>query len=257
MSKMQTVLLVLLLAALLGTAAREAQQTHQWASQVREINTEQAAIQEEIRQMKAERDETTNRVAMLLAEQANVKMEAAELARLRAEESRLKASASPTEDRPDEAAVVDWISRAEQLKRYVSEHPEENIPEMQFLTDREWLLLAVLGPQGTNFGDALQELKSQAESRFAEPVERALQAYAAANEGKFPTALSQLQPYCDSDVEEVLQERYEIRTASTLPADEVKAQRIKTDWVIAGKNTIQQGSADHIAIYANGYTFFW
>lgn len=260
MSKLQKILLAGVLALLAGMGVHEAGQAHQWGTQVQAIQAEQAAIPDQIKQLMAERDEATNRVAVLLAELAKFKAEAAELERLRAEEARLKAAPAPVPGGVQASDVDNWIKQVGELKRYVSEHPEENIPEMQFLTDREWLLLAATPrlPWEESDAQALQELKGQAEGRFAEPVEQALRAYAAANDGKFPTALSQLQPYCDADVEEILQERYEIKPASILPADSVKTiMGKKPDWVIAAKNKVNAGSADRLAIYAEGYAYFW
>jgi hypothetical protein len=58
-------------------------------------------------------------------------------------------------------------------------------------------------------------------------------------------------------VEDILQQRYEIKSASILPASQARDLNIKTEWVIAGKEPIASNSADHLAIFNEGYTFFW
>jgi hypothetical protein len=103
----------------------------------------------------------------------------------------------------------------------------------------------------------MEDLKCQAADRFATVVQISLQKYSVANGGQFPSDLSQLLPYCGAGVEDILQQRYEIRPASALPASSVKDQDMKTDWVIAGKEPIASYTANHIAIYTNGYTYFW
>ncbi len=180
----------------------------------------------------------------------------AELLSLRVEARRLEAAQANTANNPSESAANSWLNRVNQLKQYAEQHPNESIPEFQFLTDREWLLIAAPGPTGTNLGEAMQALKSQAEGRFAGFVQTVLQKYVQAKHGQFPTDLSQLQPYCDPKVEDILQQRYEIKPASVLSASSVKALNIKTDWVIAGKEPVASNTAVRIAIYADGYSYF-
>jgi hypothetical protein len=100
-------------------------------------------------------------------------------------------------------------------------------------------------------------LKGQAIGRFAGLMEGVLQKYAQANNGQFPSELSQLQPYCDPNAEAILQQRYEIKPASILPPSTVKELNIKTDWVIAGKQTVASNTGDYVAIWADGESYFW
>lgn len=259
MTIFQKTFIVLTLTAGIGTGTYEAHKTSQLRAQVRTIQQQQAALVERINRLQGERGEATNRLASLLAEnqQRESNSPAAELLNLRVEAARLKAAETQTESNPTESAANAWVNRVNQLKQYVEQHPDESIPEFQFLTDREWLLIAAPNRPGTDWGGVMQDLKTQAEPRFAEVVENALQKFSQAHNGQFPGDLSQLQPYCDASVDKILQQRYEIKPASILPASSVKSQSIKTDWVIAGKDPVASNTADHIAIYTNSYTYFW
>jgi hypothetical protein len=200
-----------------------------------------------------------NRMAALTVdnEQLMSNPNKAEILSLRDEVAQLKADEVQKNGDQVESEVNSWLERVEQLKQYVEQHPEERIPEFQFLTDREWLIEAAPGDAGADYANATQQLKGQAEGRFALAVQTVLQKYSQANNGQFPTDLSQLQPFCDPSVKDILKQRYEIKPASILPASQVRDLNIKTDWVIAGKKPIASNSADHLAIFNEGYTFFW
>ena len=60
-----------------------------------------------------------------------------------------------------------------------------------------------------------------------------------------------------SDTQKLIAD-YEIRSASILNPETIKnLPGKKPDWVIAGKNAISAGSPDHLAIYTEGYNYFW
>lgn len=259
MITLQKIFIALALAATAAAGGYEAHQTFRLREQAQAIRHAQAPLVEQIRNLQSECDEATNRLASLLAEnqQLQSSFNPAEIQRLHAEVARLQATEAQTKNDPDEPALDSWLNRVNQLKQYVEQHPNQGIPEFKFLTAREWLLIAAPQNPVSDWGTVMQDLKMQAEARFAEIVERVLQKYSHANGGQFPSDLSQLQPYCEADVEDILQRRYEIKPARILPASSVKSQDIKTDWVIAGKDTVSSNTADHIAIYTNGYTYFW
>lgn len=259
MITIQKILIALALVAAVGAGSYEMHQTFRLRQQAKVIQQQQAPLLNQIQQLRQELNETTNRLASLRTEnqQWKSKFNQAEIQRLKVEVTQLQATEAQTERDPDEPSLNSWLDRVDQLKQYVEQHPDQGIPEFKFLTAREWLLIAAPDGPVSDWNAVMQDLKSQAEPRFAQVVEKILQNYAQANGGQFPGHLSQLQPYCDADVEGILQERYEIKPATILPASAVKDQQIKTDWVVAGKEPIASNTADHIAIYTNGYTYFW
>ena len=259
MITIQKIFILLALTATAGAATYEARQTSLLRERADGIRRQQAPLLATVQQLQEELNEATNGLASILAENQDWKsnFDAAEIQRLKAKLAGLQAAKSDTTQNPEEAELNAWLERVNQFKEYVEEHPSQAVPEFKFLTDREWLLIAASVSQDSTWDDAMQELKSQAEMRFAAPVEEALQKYAQANNSKFPGELSQLRPYCDPEVEDILQQRYEIKPASVLPASAVKVQNISTDWVIAGKKPIASNTGDRIAIYTGGYTYFW
>ena len=259
MTAIQKIIITLALTATVGTAGYQARQAYQLREHANAIRRQQAPLLDQIQQLQEELSKTTNHLASLLAENQQWKSNfgAAEIQRLQAELTQLQGAKAKTQSDPDQPVLDYWLNRVNQLKQYVEQHPDQGIPEFKFVTDREWLLIAAPEEPSSGWGAVLEDLKPQAEVRFAQTVEQALQNYAQANGGQFPSDLSQLQPYCNSNVEDILQQRYEIKPATILPASSGNAQHIKTDWVIAGKQPIASNSGDHIAIYTSGYSYFW
>jgi hypothetical protein len=161
-----------------------------------------------------------------------------------------------------EAASKSWLKRVEQLKQHVEQNPKERIPEFQFLTDREWLVVADAGLETENFQNAddydraMQALRTQAEVRFALPVQDALRKYSLANNGQFPNDFSQLQPYCEPPVMDTLRELYEIQPATILPENVRHDVQAKFDWVITRKKRPNSNSTSRLAMFADGYAYW-
>ena len=259
MTRLQRIFIALILATTIGTASYEAHQTSQLHEQIQILQQQQAPLMEQIGQLKKLRDEAAKRVASLQDENAELRSgsHAAEISRLQGELARLEAVVARKETNSTDPAVNSWLDRVNQLKRYAAQHPDQGCPEFNYLTDREWLIVVEPGNQPIDFTNIMLGLKSQAAGRFAQVVQTALQDYARANDGQFPRDLSQLRPYCDPSVEEIIQQRYEIQPVSTLPASSLRELSTKTDWVIVGKEPVASNTADHIVIYAGGYTYLW
>jgi hypothetical protein len=79
--------------------------------------------------------------------------------------------------------------------------PNEKIPELQLLDENDWLN-AVRGDELDSDADirkAFQKLRSIAKNKL--PIGSSLYSYAHDNNGQLPNALSQLDPYIQSDVQ--------------------------------------------------------
>ncbi|HEY4416366.1 MAG TPA: hypothetical protein VGO57_11800 [Verrucomicrobiae bacterium] len=247
-----------ILVAAAGASTYETHKVLKLRGQFQMFQSQQTPLIEQIRHEQSTYINTTNQLAALVTK--NKQLQASQspdaLLKLRIEAAQLKAAAGQKENDPDESVANLWLNRVAGLKQYAEKHPDEKIPEFQFLTTREWLLL-VDPNEPTDYGMAMQELKDQAQGKFAGLVQDALQKYSESNNGQFPADLSQLQSYCDSNVAEILQQRYEIKPVSILSANTIKDREIKSSQVIAGKHTISSLSANHIAIFAGGYTYYW
>jgi len=259
MTTLQKTVITTALAATVGTGIFEAHQTAQLRDEVQTLQQQQTPLAAQIQQSGQSLADATNQLAGLLAENARLKSNSNEneLLKLRAEVTQLKVVQVQGRNSSMEVMADAWVKRVEQFKQYVEQHPDEGIPEFQFLDDREWLSVVEPSYGESHFKTQMELLKSQAIGKFAGVMQGVLQKYAQANNGQFPSDLSQLQPYCDPNVETILQQRYEIKPASILPRSTVKDLDIKTDWVIAGKQTIASNTGDYIAIWANGESYFW
>lgn len=259
MTRLQITFIAVMLTAAIGAGSYEAHQASKLLEQGQSLRQRQAPFVEQIRQLQRECDEAAKRVASLLEENAQLRSggHAVEISKLRGELARFETLAAQKETNSTDPAVNSWLNRVNQLKQYAAQHPDESCPEFNYLTDREWLIVVEPGDQPIDFGNIMLALKSQAEGRFAQVVQTAIQDYAQANGGQFPRELSQLQPYCNTGVEDILEQRYEIKPASILPPSSLRDLNPKTDWIIAGKEPVASNTADHIAIYAGGYTFLW
>jgi RNA polymerase sigma factor (sigma-70 family) len=97
MTTLQKTLITATIAAAVGTGIYEARQASTLRTQVQTLQQQQAPSAEQIRQLQRERDEATNRLAGLLAENARLKSDAGqtELLKLRGEIGRLRRVTAP------------------------------------------------------------------------------------------------------------------------------------------------------------------
>ena len=130
---------------------------------------------------------------------------------MRAEVARLRDASHPTGD-PVDTAADSWLARVNLLKGRVQQTPGAKIPELQYLTDDDWLS-AAKGDLKTDedYKRAMSNLRNMAETALIQSqFQPALKLYAQANNGQFPTDLSQLQQYFTSPVDDSILQRWEI-----------------------------------------------
>ena len=144
----------------------------------------------------------------------------AELLRLRAEVGRLRsdaqlraARANASGDATIEATARSLAARASQLKERLEQMPGMKIPELQYLTQKDWLD-AVSSLQklesDQDFRQGLKNLRSSAKANFGQKLQQALHGFLQASGGMLPTDMLQLQPYFDAPVDPGLLGRYQI-----------------------------------------------
>ena len=258
MTTIQKILVTVTIATTLGMGIYEATQAATLRNQIQALQ-QQPSLAGQIQQLMRERDDVTNRLAGLLAENEQLKSSSDEneLLKLRAEVTRLENAGPQNKNDSIKSAATSWLGRVSQIKDYLEQHPDEKIPEFQYLTDQGWL--GAVDPSMTGFKkqsdyyrNAVDSLKFSAEDYFGSFIQIALHKYSDANKGQFPTDLSQLQPYCDPNVEDMLRQLYEIKPAGILPANQVKALNIKTDWVVTRKQRVIPNSTSRSAYFADG-----
>ena len=164
-----------------------------------------------------------------------------EVLRLRSESGRLQAAVQEltrpkTNDPLSREEVLAsmrkvYSDRVNRLKQLFAENPSQAVPELQFVTDRQWLEMVMYDRHETDpdYSHAMSSARSSAQIQFAMSVlYDALGQYGKNNSGQFPTDLSQLTPYFKSPVDDSVLQDWAILPGSNLPG----ALRSDDDWVI-------------------------
>jgi len=139
------------------------------------------------------------------------------------------------------------------LKKTLEKWPHLKIPELQFATEKDWRLAASLRDSLKTYEDCrypLSELRRFLEDRFAGMAKEALTKYMQANNGQFPTDLSQLQPYFKSPMDDAILRRYEIVPAK--PFSDPPLEMVVGDWIIVSKAPVDQMDS-RVGITPGGY----
>ena len=180
---------------------------------------------------------------------------AGEILRLRGEVGRLRREAAQRENEPLEHTATAWANRANQVKQWLSQNPQEGIPELQLLSDRDWLEIVAPIPHwdGTNdFSFASSVLRTRAKKRMAVFMGIALGDYLLANNGQLPGDVSDLKQYFDPQiaVTEAMLQRYQFLhggDVSSLPY---------TQPLISEIRAVQNGQYDALfKIGVSGYSY--
>ena len=183
-------------------------------------------------------------LAQAIGSQSLSKDQLNELMTLRGEVARLRAdvqelTGSKTNEPLSREEVLTSIrqmywDRVDRLKQQFTASPAEAVPELQFVTDGEWLQLVEydhhrIDPDNRR---VMSSARSGAQIRFAHRVlDHALQQYGRNNGGQFPSDLSQLAPYFKSPVDDSVLANWTILPTSSLPS----GMRVDEDWVITQK----------------------
>jgi RNA polymerase sigma factor (sigma-70 family) len=198
MTALQKTLIAATIAAAVGTGIYEACQVSNLRSQVQTLQQQQAPLAEQIQQLQRERDDATNQLAGLFAENARLKSNSqeSELLKLQNEVTQLRRMQSKeATDDPFTRSVLALTARAAELNQHLQQMPDKKIPELQLLDASDWLTAARTAKFGTDtdIRKALQGLRSIAKNKV--PIGSALYSFARANNGQLPTNLSQLKSY--------------------------------------------------------------
>ena len=253
MTTFQKTLVTAALTAAVGTGIFEAHQAAQLREQNQMLRQQQAPLVSQIRQLQSERDDATSRLANLLAENSQLKSNPneAELLKLRAEVTRFReASAKASEVDSRVSLMKSWLAREDRLKQVVEQYPGKKTPELQLLSEQDWLNEA----KDANFDTdkdiqrTLANLRNAAGYKFAQIASDAVKKYMAANNDQFPTDLAQLQPYFNTPISDAILSRWGIMPQSAFPN-----QKMGGDWVIAVKDPVDRELDSSVVIGPGSY----
>jgi RNA polymerase sigma factor (sigma-70 family) len=181
------------LTLLVGFSAYEAKVVSRVQNENHALQQRFDALAREADHLRAERQVTTRRLAEV--------------------EKELTTTRSISGDPAAESALEDWLGRVKTLKQRLSEMPEKSIPEMQYLTDEDWLNVTHRFKKfSTEFEvrEALSFLRNMAQNHVAEPMRNALAEYLKAHDGQLPRVANELAPYLDRSIDPAVLHRYEM-----------------------------------------------
>jgi hypothetical protein len=250
MTTLQKSIIGATLAVAVGTGIYEARQASVSRSQLQTLQQQQEPLAEHIDQLTRDRDSAASKLAVLQndlsrlqSDNERLRRDAADQAKLRGEETRLraveqqsgqsKASAAVSDD-PFTQSVLALTQRAGELNWHLQRMPEKKIPELQLLTENDWLSVAkeVSLQSEADVRLALCELRNVAKHKFATYALQAVDNFIAANNGQMPTDVSQLKPYFEVPVEDEMLQRYQVLQpgdGSSLQDNWVLSERVRVD----------------------------
>ena len=222
MTAFQKTIITAALAATIGTGIYEAHQAAQLRIQNQSSLQQQASLTAQVQQLSQLLTDATNQLAGLVAENAQLKSNSNEheLLKLRGEVSQLRtANAQNDSNDPADEAAKSVAARVKQMKQWLEQNPNEQIPELQYLTAQEWLRGAsysVDWKTDDDFDRALSQLRRDAKRTFANSIGEALANYIAGNNGQLPGDISQLGSYFNPPVDETILQRYQLLQTGNL-----------------------------------------
>jgi len=231
MITIQKSLIAAAIAASLGTGIYEATRASQFSDQVQSL--EQQLSQTADRNSHA-LDDSANKIAALQSENDQLRRRMSSLKTASDEVAERQAQDAAAAKNPTAAAMTAWLDRVDRLRQRLAQTPGAQIPEMQFLTEQDWLNAAKDNlDTDTDFRRAMGTVRSIAEDKFTTNLQPALRQYMAANNNQFPTGIAQLQPFFNPPIDPAILQRYEVAPASTVPNVNMGG-----DWIITQKAAV-------------------
>jgi RNA polymerase sigma factor (sigma-70 family) len=232
MTTLQKTLIAATLVAAVGTGIYEGKRASDLRKEVVLLHGQQAGLNQQIMQLTADLDKAAHRNDGTVV----VDRAAEELLRLRGEVTRLKAAAvNASENDVTGLAAQAWLARVQLLKTYLTEHPEKRIPEVQFVTERDWLSVTASdfetdakGITDAGYRRALSLLYDMAKMKFSQKAIPALKSYELTHDHQFPTDVSQLKVHFTEPIDDAVLQRYAV-----MPKSAFKGVRLAGDWVLA------------------------
>ncbi|MEO5961477.1 MAG: hypothetical protein ABIR80_20390 [Opitutaceae bacterium] len=154
-----------------------------------------------------------------------------EAARQKSVPSPASVEPAPTPDPAQATEVERWVRQAKRLKQAFERHPDQKIPELALLDDRDWLRKARIVQLDTEDGlqRAFAIMRNQAKSSFVQWLRDALERYVKENQGALPTDPAELRPYMNPALDAALFAQYEmVRTGKLSDAPEGPVLKLKS-----------------------------
>jgi len=224
--------------------------------------------------LQAENERLANLVAQGKSSRAVPDEEFTEVLRLRGAVGRMRAEARESTQPPGApmsrndmlaSMAKEYSERVSRIKQLLEANPSEKIPELQFLTDEDWLFLANKRTLETEEGRsrAMSTARQMAEENFVgDTLRPALQKYARDHDGQFPGDLDRLRSYLKSKIDETVLRRWTVLPKRNLVGP-LQAQ-LREDWFITQKAPVNAAldqrilcGLNEVHSFADGPPSFW
>jgi hypothetical protein len=235
-----------------GAGILGVRQTSGFVADNRVLEQRQAALAKEIEDLNREIIQTKSQIASLRDENERLDQGTAELLKLRSEAGRLRGEPqerSTGGEAGDTNAITARIlaDRVNLLRQRFEQWPGKKTPELQLLSQQDWLNEAVKSELDTEDDRrrAMSHLRNKAKWKFADAIIPSIDQFAQSNNGQPPADISQLKPLLEPPIDSCL-DAWEIAKPGwvTPPMpNSPDAERAKT-WALVEKGSF---SPDGIA----------
>jgi RNA polymerase sigma factor (sigma-70 family) len=184
------------------------------AHQASQLRAQNELLAQQIAQLQTDNESLSNRIADIGEAKKLADDQFNELLKLRGEIGVLQNEAND----PLEKAAKAAVAKAKFLKQYLEQHPDRKIPELQFLSEKDWADAAWSADLNTDDGIrvALSNLRGEAENIFLnQMMQTAIKKYLAINNNILPANLSELKSYFDVPVTDEMLQRYTLLQSGT------------------------------------------
>jgi RNA polymerase sigma factor (sigma-70 family) len=230
MTTLQKIAITATLTAAVGVGLYENRQAAQARDQIQAFQQREAPLQDQLSQLAQERDQAITLSAAAREENEALRSGLAELSKLRGEVARLRenardlAQSKPAPDSTGSDPAMDnafktWAARATRLRQRLDQATGQKIPEMQFLTEKNWFeAVKDLKQLDTDddFRQAFSNVRNIAKNEFGNILQKALRGYTDANNGQLPQDLAQLKPFISVPVGDAVLQRYQLLQTGAL-----------------------------------------
>ena len=216
MTTFQKSLIALTCVAVAGTGIYETYRASTLQKQLRSTQQERDSLREQVHGLQTRHDQAVTALAAANDQLVQSRSQP-EILRLRAEVGQLRSEAEGRTQRkaaeatdPTGATAKSWLTRVDQLKKHLETASHRSIPELQLLTEKDWLdaVKDVKLEKEADFRQALSELRSSGKKVFGERTREALTKYLKASGGVLPSDWSQLKPYYETPLDDDIFQRY-------------------------------------------------
>ena len=160
-------------------------------------------------------------------------------------------AAGPANSLRKDAETKGWFARLRKLKQSFAEFPDQAVPELQLLTDLDWVNLShdLSLDSDLDLRKARASIRAVAIKRFTPALAAALRAYTDAHGGKLPADVVELIPCFKTPFDPALLQRYQMMPPGD-PLGEAIAERSPVDIDFDARHSISTKGR-------NGYSDSW